>query len=92
LVGKQVLGVGAGRGLDLHDVGQFALLQGRAESADLAVAGIADDRRRAEPPVAQLVEHLQGQAPLLAVTLGRWQVRLGAARRHPTRPAGRGAR
>src|SRR5450759_96540 len=68
-LGEHVLPVGALRGLDLDEVAQLALLEGRAKGADLAVAGVGDDGRRSEPPGAQLVEHLQRQAPLLAVTL-----------------------
>src|SRR5450756_868063 len=80
-LGEHVLPVGALRGLDLDDVAQLALLEGGTEGGDLAVAGIGDDGRWRESPGAQLVEHLQRQAPLLAVTLALRQVRLGAARR-----------
>jgi len=59
-----VLGVGAGVGLDLHHVRDLAIVQRLAELADLAVAGVGHQHRRPQPPLVQLIHHVQHQLPL----------------------------
>jgi hypothetical protein len=76
---RDVLGVRRGGGLDLHDVGDLAVVQALTERCDLAIAGVGADQRRPQPSLGQLVDHVQRQPPLLAVTDRVGHVRLAPA-------------
>jgi hypothetical protein len=54
-----LLGIGAGVGLDLHHIGDLAVLQPLAELADVAVAGVGDQHRRHQAPGAEFIDHVQ---------------------------------
>ncbi len=58
-LGHHVLGVGAERAGDLHDLAELALLPAEPELADLAVGGIGQDHRQHQLPGGRLVEQLQ---------------------------------
>ena len=62
--GPNLLGVGAGVSLDLHHIGDLAIVQPSAELAHLPVAGVTDQHRRSQVPLLQLIQHVQHQLPL----------------------------
>src|SRR6266511_626451 len=78
LLGGDVLGVGADRARDLHDVGELPLLQAEPELADLAVGSVGQYHWRHQVPCDQLVEQLQRELPLGPAPLGIVHVGLAA--------------
>src|SRR4051794_41938889 len=50
---------------DLHDVGPAALGDPGPELPGVAVAGVGDYHRWGQAPAGQLIEHVDGQPPLL---------------------------
>ena len=88
LVGD-LLGVGAGVGLDLDHIGDPALLQPLTELPDLPIAGVGDHHRRVQPPLVQLIHHVQHQLPLGPVAHPLGQVAGRAPPRHGPRPSTR---
>jgi hypothetical protein len=59
-----LFGVGRGVGLDLHHIGDLAVVQPLAELTRLAIAGIGNQHRRAKTPPLELIQHVQHQPPL----------------------------
>ena len=60
----RILGVHAGGGFDLHNIRQVTCAQRGAKQPVVAVTGVGDDHRRRQPPVSELIDHLQGQLGL----------------------------
>src|SRR2546428_12445907 len=66
-LGLDLLRIGGGLALDLEHVVKLALLERGAELGDVAEAPVRRDRRRVKTPLAQLVDHRQGELPLRLV-------------------------
>ncbi len=71
--------VGGGRGGDADRVGEPAFFQAQAEGCGIAVAAVGDDERDVDAPRPGLVDHVQGQLPLLHVSDVGGDAALGAA-------------
>jgi site-specific DNA recombinase len=77
-----LLGVGAGVGADLHHIDDLAGLQPTAELADLPIARVGQQHRRAKLPAVKLIQHVQHQLPLGPMVHPLGQVAGGAAGGH----------